>query len=71
MWQLIGQIISALIFYGMFALLLFLVRRNGRTSERLTQALIDAVQTSVESNRIMAESNRKLVDHITGQKHNE
>lgn len=71
MWAIIGQIISALIFYGMFALLLFLVRRNGRTSERLTQALIDAVQISVESSRVMAEANRKLADYITGQKHNE
>ena len=65
MLQIIVQIISALIFYSMFGFLLFLVRRNGRNeerrTERLEQALIDAIQ-------IATETNRELAEYITGQK---
>jgi hypothetical protein len=71
MFQLIAQIISALIFYSLLGLLVFLVWRWGRNSERLTQILIDAVRTSVDSVRVTAEANRKLVEHITGRKQDE
>lgn len=59
MTQLTVQIISLIIFYSMFGFLLFLVRRNGKVEEqrtqRLEQALIDAVQTATETNRKLAE----------------
>lgn len=67
MWQIIGQIFQYIAFYGMFGFLLYLVWRMGRNSERLTQILIEAVRTSVDSVKVIAEANKKLVEHITRQ----